>query len=62
MNSRLSQDAADTLAWHDKWRNDALARREASRPSVIVGTWKPTISEQERKEREQQIAIGALPF
>ena len=42
MNTRLSQDAADTWQAYEqqqKWRSDVLARQEASRPSVIVGSF-----------------------
>ncbi len=65
MNTRLSQDAADSLEAYErqqKWRSDMRARMEASKPTVIASVWRPTISEQERMEREQQIDAGLIPF
>lgn len=65
MNTRLSQDAADALAGYEAqqaFRESERARWARAQPPKIVGTWAPQINEQERMEREQQIAIGALPF
>ena len=73
MNSRLEQDAHDTLIGLEAMAAAHVARREAFRaaererwaraqPPRIVGTWAPTITEQERQEREAQIQAGVLPF
>lgn len=73
MNSRMNQDAADALisleaiaaantARNAAFRAAVLARWREAQPSTIVGTWAPTITEQERREREQQIQAGVLPF
>lgn len=62
--NRLQQDAAESMAWHEKqaFKQSERARWARAQPAKIVGTWAPTITEQERREREQQIAAGILPF
>lgn len=73
MNDRFSQDAADALisleaiaaaqqARNAAFRASELARWAKAQPRPIVGTWAPTITEQERQEREAQINAGSLPF
>ena len=66
MNTRLSQDAADTLAAHDlrqKFRAYVLARWAKANPPPVNGcVWFPPPKEQELAERAQQIAAGELPF
>ncbi len=65
MNTRLSQDAADSLSAYEAqqaFRAAVKARWARAQPPVITGVWHPTITEQERMEREQQIDAGLLPF
>lgn len=59
--NRLEQDAYDSLKWHEHQAVER-ARWARAQPAKIVGTWAPTITEQERREREQQIAAGLIPF
>ena len=67
MSTRLSQDAADSLAAYEQqqqaWRARAKADWARAQAPVIVGRIVfPPLTEQERMEREQQIEAGALPF
>lgn len=59
--NRLEQDAAEVMAWHER---QARARRGfGPKPSDSpMRTVRYEITEQERMEREQQIADGILPF
>lgn len=59
--NRLQQDAAETMAWHE--RQARHKQGYGPRPSQPIGEcWRPTITEQERMEREQQIEAGELEF
>jgi hypothetical protein len=63
--NRLQQDAADTLHAYEaqqRFRQSERERWARAQPPKIVGYWAPTITEQERQEREQQIAAGVIPF
>lgn len=62
MNSRLAQDAADSLTAWEAFREHHRARWAEAQPPKIVGTWAPKIDAQERAEREQQIQDGLIPF
>lgn len=66
MNTRLSQDAADSLAAYEQqqaWRARAKADWARAQAPVIVGRIVfPPLTEQERMEREQQIEAGLIPF
>jgi len=65
MNSRFNRDAAETLQAYEaqqQFRESERARWARAQPPKIVGVWAPTITEQERTEREAQIAAGVIPF
>lgn len=62
--NRLEQDAAEVMAWHEKqaFKQSVRARWDKAKPKPYASVWAPTITEQERVEREQQIAAGLIPF
>lgn len=67
MNTRLEHEAADALMNLEGWvafKAGERARWERVKASAkpIAGTWAPTMTEQQKQEREQQIAEHALPF
>ena len=41
---------------------ERLDKDKARREEKPTGIWRPTITEREKKEREEQIAAGILPF
>jgi hypothetical protein len=66
MNTRLSQDAADTLHAYEAqqaFRERERARWARAQPPKIVGRVVfPELTQQEHIEREQQINEGLIPF
>ncbi len=46
----------------DDFKQSERERWAKAQPPRIVEHWSPTISEQEKKEREQQVKDGLLPF
>lgn len=63
--NRLEQDAADALEAYEQqqeWRRRASDDWQRSQQPTPTQVWTPTITEQERAEREQQIKAGSLPF
>lgn len=61
MDTKLSQDAADSLQWHaDRAKLDWERHKEASKP--LGNPWTPTMTEQERAELAQHIANNNCPF
>jgi hypothetical protein len=66
MNTRLSQDAADSLQAHEQqqvWRNRARADYRRSQGAAMTGTFVfPPLTAIEQAERKQQITEGELPF
>lgn len=67
MNSRIDPDALDTLHAYERqaaYRADIRARMERqvyeSRP--CTGVWAPTMTEQQKQEREQYVLANCLPF
>lgn len=65
MNTRLSQDAADSLAAYEAqqaFRDSERARWARAQPQKIVGMWAPAWTEQERLQHEQDVILFNLPF
>ena len=62
MNTRLSQDAADAMQWHE--RQARHKQGYGPRPSAPITGYIvfPPLTAQEQAERAQQISTGALPF
>ncbi|MES2323246.1 MAG: hypothetical protein V4633_13360 [Pseudomonadota bacterium] len=62
MNTRLEQQAADALAWHE--RQERHKRGYGPRPvQPIAGRIAfPVLTEQQKQEREQQINAGIIHF
>lgn len=59
--NRLEQDAADALEAYEFQRAER-ARWARAQPEKIVGTWAPTMSEQEKKEHEQYVKQHGCAF
>lgn len=58
MNTRLSQDAADTLAAYErqqKWRADAKADAERAKPYHITGSLQHFATEAQRQAHQDWI-------
>lgn len=65
MNSRLSQDAADTLEAHEQqraFRDSERARWAAAQPHKIVRIWAPTMQPHQRQAFERYVIENNLPF
>jgi ATP-dependent helicase/DNAse subunit B len=65
MNSRLSQDAADSLVAHEArriFRDLERARWAMAQPHKIVDTWAPMMTEQEKREHDARVIEHKLPF
>ena len=65
MNTRLSQDAAEAMEWHERqaaFKVSERARWARAQPPKIVGTWAPVMTEQQQKEFQQYAAEHSLPF
>lgn len=65
MNTRLEQDAADTLEAHErreKFRASERARWAKAQPEKLGPNWAPKLTEQEQKELDQYVADNNLPF
>lgn len=63
--NRLEQDATDTLQDHEEraaFKAADRARWARAQPPVIVGTWAPSMTEQQRREHEQYVVDNHLPF
>ena len=60
--NRLQQDAAETMAWHD--RQARHKQGYGPRPSQPIGEcWAPPpLTEQQQKEFQQYAAEHSLPF
>lgn len=59
--NRLQQDAAETMAWHE--RQERHKQGYGPRPSEPVGKcWAPVQTQQERRQRDQDEIEFSLPF
>lgn len=65
MNTRLPQDAADSLFSYESqqaWRNKERARWAAAQPQKIVAVWAPRMEPHERQAFERYAIENNLPF
>lgn len=65
MNTKLSQDAHDALTAYEAqqaFRDAERARWARAQPRTIVGTWAPTMTEQEKQQHDQYVIEQNLPF
>jgi len=61
MNTRLEQQAADSLEAYERQQRHRQGYR--AKPADPMGeTWRPTFTEQQQREHEQYIKINNLPF
>ena len=57
-----NEQAAEELAWREKWRAEALERRAAAQPYKLGESWKPTLTPEQKAAQMQYIEANGLPF
>ncbi len=65
MNTRLEQDAADTLQGHEDraaFKTAERARWARAQPMRIVGTWAPSMTDEQKRVHQQYVIAEKLPF
>lgn len=63
--SRFMHDLADAWEWHERWADFKEAERirwKKAQPVEIKGGFTIDLTDQDRKEIQQQIAAGLIPF
>jgi hypothetical protein len=63
MDARLSQDAAEALAWHEfKESERARWKRVQEAQAPCTSTWAPVLTEQQKQEQAEYVKTNNLPF